>query len=395
MNLFQSIGGMVEIEMVCADITNTLVAISSEGILMENIRFPSALTVQAQIARTQVRKIRSICNKRGDKIRVRYAKGIYWGTKSLLHRPVMTLGILLLCILSLWLSEKVLFIQVSGNVRVPTGVILDQAANTGVYFGASTRALRSEKVKNNLLEQIPQLQWVGVNTAGCVATIQVKENVQENQSTVISGTFDICAAKDAYITYVHATKGTVNCKIGQSVNAGQTLISAHSQAGESLLYTGAAGEVYGDTVRQIECIVPLKMQKREDIIDQQTKFSLIIGKKQINLHNDSGICSGSCVKIIKEDHLSLPGGFLLPVVLRTEYITYYDTDDSILSEDNLSWVEDYCCDYTKRQMVAGRILSDNFTQNLTDDIYTLQGDFTCNEMIGIITDEEIFHGEDR
>ena len=35
--------------------------------------------------------------------------------------------------------------------------------------------IRSEKVKNSLLQRIPQLQWAGINTDGCVAVISVRE----------------------------------------------------------------------------------------------------------------------------------------------------------------------------------------------------------------------------
>ncbi len=395
MNLFQSIGGMVDIELTCADIPNTLKAIADEGIILENIRFPSALTLQAQIIRTDTKKVRRICNQRGDKIRILYARGIYWYLKGLLHRPVLIFGIVFICFLSFYLPTRVLFIQVSGNKNISESIILDQAAQSGVYFGASSRSVRSERVKNTLLEQLPQLQWVGVNTSGCVATIQVKENVQEIQSPAISGTFDICASQDAFVTYVHATKGTVSCKIGQAVKSGQTLISAHIQAGETLLYTGAAGEVYGDTVRQNLCVTPLQVERRGRMIAQETKISIIIGKNQINLHNGSGICSSSCVKIIKEDQLTLPGGFLLPVIIRTEHITYYETDDMILPEESFDWVEAYCRDYTKQQMISGKILTGNFTNDVDNDVYTLHGDFTCNEMIGSIMNEGISHGEDR
>ena len=395
MNLFQSISGMLEIELICADIPLTLRYISQQGIVLENIRFPSALTVRALIARTDIKKVRAICKKQGDKLRIRYAKGIYWALKGLLRRPVLTVGILSLCLMALWLPTRVLFVQVSGNNSVSTAVILDHAAQSGVCFGASSRAVRSERIKNMLLEQIPQLQWVGVNTAGCVATIYVKENVQEIQSPAVSSTFDICAARDAFVTHVYATKGTISCKIGQAVKAGQVLIASHIPAGETMIYTGAAGEIYGDTIRQNVCITPIKTEKRRVILSQERKFSLIIGKNQINLHNGSGICSSSCVKIVKEDPLTLPGGFQLPVAIRTEYITYYETEENILAEESMHWLQSYSSDYTKQQMIAGKILSGTFTTELTDDLYTLQGDFTCNEMIGSITNEGLSHGEDR
>lgn len=395
MNIFDSIDGMVEVELTCADMSRSLNLITSSGIELANIQFQSALTVRVEIKRNALRKLRKICAKQSDVVRVKRRIGIYWDVKSLLRRPVLVIGIVLLCVVAYGLSNRILFIDVKGNATVQSGEILDQAKSYGVYFGVSADSIRSERVKNGLLEAIPQLQWVGVNTAGCVATIHVKENVIETQPSTVSSTFDICASQDAFVTYVYATKGAVSCKVGQTVEAGQILISAHIPAGDTLLYTGAAGEVYGDTSRKIQCVSPISIEKRGEIIRSETKISLIIGKNRINLHNDSGIYSSSCVKIIEEHPLSLPGGFDLPVIVLKEHITYYETQEFILDETAFSWLENYCGSYINRQMIAGKILSSNFKNEMADDLYFLQGSFSCNEMIGRITNEEIFHGEDR
>ena len=393
MNLWQSIGGMVILELTCADVSGTLSLLLKNAVQLQELQFPSPLTVRILLRRQDIKLVRKICMHRGDKVRICRLEGIYWSVKGLLRRPVLVFGILFLLFAALWLPTRVLFIRISGNSGVSETTILDEAARCGVSFGASVREVRSERIKNQLLERIPQLQWVGVNTAGCVATIQVKENIQESQSPEISGTFDICAFTDAVVTQIITTKGTASCRIGQAVTTGQVLISAHQQTGDILIYTGAAGEVYGDTKRQNICITPIIAQKRGKVLRQTTRISLIIGKNQINLQNDSGIYSGSCVKIRKEKPLTLPGGFILPLSIVTERITYYETQDVMMEENAFDWVKDCSKSSILQQMVAGKILSSSFVNTITDGLYILQGSFTCNEMIGTITNEELSHGE--
>ena len=47
--------------------------------------------------------------------------------------------------------------NVEGNSAVASVDIIDAAQNAGLGFGASRRAVRSEKVKNALLASIPDL----------------------------------------------------------------------------------------------------------------------------------------------------------------------------------------------------------------------------------------------
>ena len=92
----------------------------------------------------------------------------------MLFRPVLLAGLGILFLLAMYLPSRVLFIRVEGNMQIPDRQILAAAEECGIRFGASRREVRSEKVKNALLSSVPQLQWAGVNTAGCVATISVR-----------------------------------------------------------------------------------------------------------------------------------------------------------------------------------------------------------------------------
>ena len=79
-------------------------------------------------------------------------------------------------------------------------------------------------MKNALLQQIPTLQWAGINTDGCVATISVREKTVQMQQDVRYPVISIVAVRDGYITQMTVTAGSAGCKVGQSVEKGQVLI---------------------------------------------------------------------------------------------------------------------------------------------------------------------------
>ena len=146
---------------------------------------------------------------------------------------------------------RVFFIEIEGNQQIPDRLILEVVQENGIQFGAVRRDIRSEKIKNILLEKIPQLQWVGVNTNGCVAVISVRERQFENDSQEYSFG-SIVASRDAIIQQITVLRGTQLCKVGQAVKAGEILVSAYKDYGISVKMTGAKAEIYGQTEHNLD-----------------------------------------------------------------------------------------------------------------------------------------------
>jgi hypothetical protein len=48
------------------------------------------------------------------------------------------------------------------------------------------------------------------------------------------------------------------------------------------------------------------------------RYSILLGKKRINFYKGSGIYDGSCVKMVSQYHLTLPGDYVLPVTVVKE-----------------------------------------------------------------------------
>ena len=179
MNIWRSLGGNVAVELTSAVPEETIAAINCSNIELWNLQKHTELICSFSMARSSYEAVKRICKRRGDTLRVLKRSGLYWHIKESLSRPVLLLGSLLFLILIVWLPTRVLFVQVDGNSRVPSQKILEAAETCGIRFGASRREVRSERVKNALLAAVPELQWAGVNTAGCTATVSVREKEAE------------------------------------------------------------------------------------------------------------------------------------------------------------------------------------------------------------------------
>ena len=278
------------------------------------------LHLTCYIPNSQVRKFLAIAEKKGAAAEPISRKGFYWVLLKLLRRPILIGCFAMLMALSLLLQTRIFFVEVEGNAHLEDAQILEAAADCGIRFGATRRDIRSEEVKNKLLEQIPQLRWIGVNTYGCRAVISVRErNIREEISDA-GGISSIAASCDGIITGCTVTQGTPMVSVGQAVRAGQILISGFTDCGITIRATRAQGDVFALTQHKISLSTPKISSQRQLTGEKTTRFSLTLGKKRINFYKGSGISPGSCVKMYARYVLTLPGGFQLPVALTKETV---------------------------------------------------------------------------
>ncbi len=386
MNLWQSLAGAVVVTLHCAAPAFALSVLEQGGIILSRVQFVDELTVTMTVSRTGLKKLVQISDKRGFEVKLDGRKGLYWLLPGMLRRPVLLFGFAFLFLLGCYLPTRVLFIQVEGNSSVPTRTILETAAQCGISFGADRAEVRSEKMKNALLERLPELQWAGVNTSGCVAIISVRERQTVEPEQKAQGVGSIVALRDGVVMSLTTTKGNALCKPGQAVKAGQVLISGYTDCGFSIQAVRAEGEVYGKTDRYLEVVSPDSCEIRGEYGVLQQKFSLLIGKKRINLYFGSGILDSSCVKIYEEYYITLPGGFQLPVALVTESWYETDTSQADVGSEGLSAAAQA---YLVQEMTAGQILSAREEVSQGDGIWVLSGRYACTELIGQFREEEI------
>lgn len=381
------LAGTVTAELTSADLYGALHAIQRTQIDIWDMEMTSDLSIRFQLRRRDWKALEKLANSRGEVLRILGRKGLDWRLRQLRKRPVLVLGLMSILLFTLWVPGRIFFVQVEGNAHVPTRLIVETAAKCGISFGASRREVRSEKMKNALLEAMPTLSWAGVNTNGCTAVITVRERdaeqIPQQENTVSS----IVAARDGIIREITVLRGTGACSVGQAVKAGQVLISGYTDCGLCLQATNAQGEIFAETKRFLTALFPGNRTARGKTVSTAEKYTLIIGKKRINFSNSSGISGSTCAKIYEEKYITLPGGFVLPIGIGVEtWITYeLQPTDPMVNDQALSA---YCRQYLIRQMCAGSILLAEEATSSQEDLLTLRGSYRCYEMIGTTKTEE-------
>ena len=350
------------IQIVSAELEKLLTKLLNENVEMMDIIRLDSLTVEVVIQRKQISDFLGVMRKYEVNYHIISKDGFLWKIFALRKRPVLLAGIVLFVICSLLLPERILFIHVTGNETISDTLILSEAEKMGISFGIKASDVRSEELKNQLLQKIPKLQWVGITTYGSCGVI----------------------------TQMTVHRGNPICKTGQTVNAGDVLVSGYTDCGIKLKAESAQAEIFAHTIRESLIVSPLTAISRTAVKGKHTCYLIRVGKKVINLCNHSGILDGTCVKMYQEDFLTLPGGFQLPVSLIQVRYEFYECSDFNLQHDDFGWLPQSARTYVCSQMIAGEILSEDIQWNCYDEICVFVGIYSCHEMIGQVKYEEIW-----
>ena len=137
-----------------------------------------------------------------------------------------------------------------------------------------------EAIKNLILANQPnRLEWLSITRVGMTYLIRLEERIitiprQED------GFAHLVSTKNALITKIISTRGSVLVRSGEYVRKGDNLIS-----GEIKLYDGikgntlATGEVYGDVWYEVSIAFPLVYE--EKVYTGKKRFNLVINHKML------------------------------------------------------------------------------------------------------------------
>lgn len=382
--------GKLKLEITCADSAFLLNAFSAAGVKLEDVSYLNNLTIGVTVNYDEYSVLRNICDRQGASVKFITRTGFQFVILSVLKRPVLVLFACVIFVISVFLPSRILFVSVEGNNVIAKSEILEAAEKCGIVFGANRRQVRSEKMKNALLQEIPELQWAGINTFGCTAIISVKEKTKQNISAnPKSQVSSIVATRDGIIQDCIVYQGNSLCSVGQAVKKGQVLVSGYTDCGIVTKATQADAEIKALTFREMEVISPNAALSRGVQKKEITRYSVRIGKKLIKLYKDSGNYDATCAKIYVESYAQLPGGFLLPIVLVKESLCNYDTTVNQENFNNKQWLAIFSEEYLHSTMIAGNIVSSDTQVSTIDSATVLLGKYVCLEMIGQVKYEQM------
>ena len=324
--IYEKLKGRLDVEVCGAYVEGLLNAAALSAIALWDVRCVDDCTVRLRMYETDYPALAALSEKCMCELK---PIGLSGGSRDrkLLRRRVWLLVFLLLMGLLLFVSSLFIWeIEVVGNEQLTDGQVLRALSRCGVDSGTCRYSVSADLVRSQMLRELPELAWMTVNISGSRAVAVVMERQEKPEIYAESAPADIVAARTGIVRRLSVENGRPVVHGGQSVLAGETLVSAEMDSlSNGSKYVRARAQVLADTWRELSAVCPAREEVKQPNLISRSRFAVIFGKRRINLYFDSGKAIDECDKIIHEYKLGAEGLFALPVTLVREELRGYDT----------------------------------------------------------------------
>lgn len=291
----------------------------------------TGITYEMCMSVADFKRLRPFLRKTHSRVRVMKRHGLPFFLFRNRRRKMFFIGILLAAGVLYSLSFFVWNIHIDGNISLSTEVLLQYLESEQVVHGMPKSQVDCEAIRTGLRIEFPDIVWVSAEIRGTRLIIHMKENRDSFEVTEEKETeepADIVAAKEGVLQSVLTRAGVPQVAAGETVEAGQLLISGTVEilddAGTVIRhqYVTADATIYAETTYEYQDYFLLSHEEQVYTGRKRRTFYLEIGERRLALWPlPDSFANSSILK--KEYPLHLTENFYLPVIfgsaLREEY----------------------------------------------------------------------------
>ncbi len=273
---------------------------TTRGIYLWDITNSIGNQVALNVRTRDVPPLRHIARMTRCRFHIIKRSGVPFFINQLQHRKALLGGALFFVIVLYSLSSFIWFIDIKGNKSISEAKITKVVQQAGVHRGLPKRSVNAAELEKAIIQQLSGLAWVGVTVDGTRLEIEVVEKVlpPNNGAQIV----DLVAQKDGLIKEVLVLSGHPLVQEGDTVTAGQVLISAAIPPPKVEEYDKKNPDVVEDEdlQQQVQFVhargivrariwydgyeeVKLREQQKRPTGQQITKLCMKIGSKEIIL----------------------------------------------------------------------------------------------------------------
>ena len=278
---------------------------------------------------SSARRFLAVCRARDIEIEIVAYRGLPQWLKRMSARAGLVVGAVFALALIVLSGLFVWDVQVSGNVELTEGEVIEELRAFGFGVGSYLPALRVREIENRVLMASERIGWLSINTEGTVARVQVIEHISgENEGESNSHSklpANLVATRDGQIAYLELYRGNAVVTAGQAVKKGELLVSGlYDTLSGGFRWTRAAGRVMARTERTVVVEIPLSYE--EKVYDEPILEGLEVHFFDFSykIFKNSGNQDTLCDIIKYNSNLGQLGNNRLPLSLsRTEARPYH------------------------------------------------------------------------
>lgn len=275
--------------------------------------------VSAYVDARDYRRLRRHAKNNGCRMRIERKFGLPFIFCKGRRRNGLISGAVAAAVILALLSRSVWVMDVNGNTTVSEGEILYALRQQGIYPGAFKSDIDLIAAEQNALIALPGLSRLAVNLRGSRASVEVLERTAPPDTVALSAPCNVVAARGGTIKRVSAFKGDAVVSAGDSVAAGDLLVSGLTDEAGAV---HASAECIAVCPVKIEVFIPYSSTEREYTGNTVKKTALTLFNLNIPLSFFSKMSYNEYDTVTYNNSLRF-GGSELPVgTVVTEYREY-------------------------------------------------------------------------
>ena len=259
------------------------------------------------------KKVCSIAKKLKCKLKIKTKRGLPFLLHRYKKRKIFFI-LLIVMIFSILLSSHFVW---NVDIIEENGQELENIARDIEEAGLRTGELKSKidtkEIINKIRLQRSDVAWIGIELKGTNAIVKLVKADEKPEIIDEKEYCSIISDKPGMITKINAQTGMANVKVGDTVNAGDTLINGWMEGKYTgIRYVHAKGEIEAKVWHTKFKNVPYNTTERRETGNIQNQYSIKFNNFKINLHK--GVSKFKIYDTIEtENKMRLFSDFYLPI----------------------------------------------------------------------------------
>ncbi|MBO7148221.1 MAG: sporulation protein YqfD [Clostridia bacterium] len=206
------------------------------------------------------------------------------------RRPGIVVGALAAVMISLYFSGVVWNIEVLGNESISDAYVIQVLEERGLVPGVRRSELDLDKLARDIVVYDTNIGFISVNFRGTCAYVEVKEYTPPARKNSIGDRpSNICADRDGVIVSVDVYNGVGVVKVGDTVKAGELLISGIvDSASDGYKLKSAGGRVIAEFTDTLHVEIPYKSEQKVATGRSKSEKRLVFFSKNRKILKNSG-----------------------------------------------------------------------------------------------------------
>lgn len=239
--------------------------------------------IEASAYAEHYHRLRPMARQTGTKVRIAKKSGLWVYRHRYRRRKGFLAGLLCVLLALIIASQFIWRVDINGCVTIPEGELRAELAEMGVKPGVRAAKIDARILQQQLRLLDGRIAWIAINIVGSTAQVEVRErDIPPDPIDPDERVGNVVAACDGQIRYMEVYEGESVVKIGDTVRAGDIIVSGiiEDQYGNRQ-FKYARARVMAHAYEDQDVAVPLKQPQWVITGEPKIKSYLEWGKIRI------------------------------------------------------------------------------------------------------------------